>query len=250
MAKSRKLAEVQMQTVTAESWRKWFEDGHAPLWIAALLTMDILPSDQVAAALDRASHPWHADYRRRKLALERNYGLDAHLPAIQHIHQQKGAFGRIAKLSGVCAFALDKDWQGVEPMIIALAPELLDQMVEADDSESLANTDQSSGEETAPVVRAGGIPSKPSKGDAYLIHTIGGLTLLLERVLGGRYRSTKAMFENDKINMSAVAKEIEALLDNAPNQGHSAIGRRISAGLQMINRNLRTRRRSDPTPSD
>lgn len=246
MAKSKKVTAVQVQTVTAESWRKWFEDGHAPLWIAALLTMDILPSKQVSAALDHVSHPWHEVYHRRKLTLERNYGQHPLLQAIpDHVHEVRGPFGRIVNLAAVCAFALEKDWEGVGQMIIALAPELLDQIVAADTLVSSPKTDLASTETTHSVGAEVGKSTKPNKADPHLLLTLGGMTILLERVLRKRYQVASTFLQGEKINMSAVAKEIDALL-KASGQNHSAVGRRISAGLDMIDRDQLEVLRSSP----
>lgn len=243
------------RSLTDAEWKKWFQNGHAPMWIAALLSLDICPRPTIETALKKRHPAQYEVFIKRCRVLKRNYGHHI-LRRIDHELASKHQYGEVVDLLELCAFAHEKNLEGAVPMIRALRPELLKAAQAAPMASgrtavgAVVVGEKTSMEEVnlpASTETVAATNPKKSKGDEYLLVTIGALALLIEKIVTGHEKLETQYLHGGRLNQTEVGIELEALIGDrasAKNHGESAIRSRLRAGIESVG-GKKTRRQAD-----
>lgn len=239
-----KAPSINVRAPTAEEWKRAKQRGLAPIWMAALLSLNILPLSSRknfdAALLQQNAEAYKA-YLRRRTILEQNYGHHERLPIVNHRSAQKTKYGEIVKLFDFCQFAHERELEGASEMIGVFCPELHPSPIAVAQSAgaSLQVGDLRSKEEQE---NAGIRPPKSSpvdedewameitsslarlpegamyvadlgKGARYSAYALGALaTLLQEALLDPRVKATQYLQGKGNLNMTEIARRLAKIL--------------------------------------
>lgn len=239
------------EPLATADWKKWRENGHAPMWIAALLSLNIRPTATIKVTLKRRHPDLHVVFLRRCNVLRKNYGHHDLLPDIDHDDAEEGLFGEVVDLVMFCGFAQEKQLDGIEPMLDALGKKPAPSQVETNPQPSQQQQVGMNphGVDTPEQGLEGGTPEivpkfefdDLKKGTQYTLQTLGALLVFVEEILNARATIKITYLRDNRINASKVGARLEQILveyavvapdANVHTKGTQA--KRISAALNLV----------------
>jgi hypothetical protein len=238
-----------------EDWTRWCRRGHAPIWMASLLSLDILPrlTDRNKPYL--TAHPDVAkEHKERCAVISVNYKKHPHLPVVDH-KKMKGPFGAIINLKELCKYLLEINiFSGEEPMVKVFLPngyqqddinpkaKVMDRQPEAMHSDprviepepnlALAKTHPdvfgfqlaaiSNTAQNSPSIVSSKM-SEPVRGEKYMQATLGAVLIIIERLLNERPKHQCSFMMNGRINQKKLGEEVAAIIDTVIADGNKDV---------------------------
>lgn len=228
----------------APRWNVWLAKPDVSLRQAALLTMGLAPEPGIVTLLKTKPRKF-VEFKRREQALEKAYGESEWLP--------RGAtLPRTTAVRGALEFASEAEWVLAKTAISALGrlrhlhPIARPQETSTSDAKNVvalavANppTQTSSMSQLATTVRIDS--DAMSKKDQRMQRVLGATLILLQRV--AEAGKSRQYLRNKKLNVSAVANKIIALVEEEEEASHtlqgfslSSVDDHIAAALKLFSK--------------
>lgn len=239
------------EPLAPSDWQRWREYGFAPIWMAALLSLNIRPTLTIRSTLKSRYSEQHTKFLRRCKVLDKNYGHHDLLPYIDHKDSEEGQYGQVVDLKKLCSFAREKQLDGIESMLTALeqaraapAPVEMNSPIPQQPQISL----ESSVADPVPDALADDFATLKTfefeeleKGTQYTLQTLGALLIFVEEFLTKSDFNKTSFLKGRRINASQVGARLEKILvahavvgPDANVHTKGTLARRISAALNLV----------------
>lgn len=193
-------SEAVAPTPLRPDWDFWRRRGYCRIWKAALLSLNIEPSNANRKTLKASHAAMFSEYEKRKEIMAINRGLHPRLPAVPHVREGRALTEKYVSLESLLALAIEQKWASLREFESGLR--------EGAGGESRVHTPMLDEDEDEPE------DISSSKGSRYAHQRLGAALELIEQILtGDRYTNKNKFLNGEVLNQTAIAEQIAAILE-------------------------------------
>lgn len=180
-------------------WGFWRRRSYCRIWQAALLSLNVEPTNENRATLESAYPERFKEYRQRREIVIVNRGHNDLLPEMEHARAGRSEGDKYVELEDVLRLARHQRWSEIGVFELGMSP---------DNDEAVASSTNTRDVDEDEL----DVHELKEKGEKYALVRLGAVLKILESFLLSPQTNAKKYLLGQKLNFSALGEEMAQII--------------------------------------